>query len=237
MKSHYRNEYLYKNALAEKILLGRHSINTAFMLTEFRVADCIADVVVLNGTSHVYEIKSEYDRLDRLENQITAYRKIFDKIMVVTTESLLTTIESIIPQEIGIVILGEGKNRYVFRRKLQREAKSNKKNVDPYAIFSSLQRREYLKIIYKYFGVSLDTLPNTQIYKEAKSYFLKLSPIEAHDSMVEILQHRRNTMKVADFLNDMPRSLKAASLSVRLTKTERRRFVDILNKNISRAFQ
>ena len=60
----YRSEYIYKNAIANKILLGKHSLNTSHMLTEFRAANCKADVVVLNGTSTVYEIKSEYDFSD-----------------------------------------------------------------------------------------------------------------------------------------------------------------------------
>src|SRR4030042_4812846 len=37
MSRHYRNEYVYKNAIANKILLGKHSLNTSYMLTEFRV--------------------------------------------------------------------------------------------------------------------------------------------------------------------------------------------------------
>ena len=32
----YRNEYIYKNVIANRILLGRHNLNTSHMLTEFR---------------------------------------------------------------------------------------------------------------------------------------------------------------------------------------------------------
>jgi hypothetical protein len=69
----YRNEYVYKNVLANKILLGKHSLNTSQILTEFRVGRSKADVVLLNGTSTVYEIKSEYDSFARLEKQIQSY--------------------------------------------------------------------------------------------------------------------------------------------------------------------
>lgn len=36
----YRHEYIYKAALTHKILLGKHSLHTASMITEFRVGEC-----------------------------------------------------------------------------------------------------------------------------------------------------------------------------------------------------
>lgn len=231
----YRDEYIYKNAIAEKILLGKHNLNTAFMLTEFRVDDCKADAVVLNGTSHVYEIKSEMDSFERLDRQLAAYRKMFDFITVITTERLYNSVEERIPREVGIMVLADG--GYQFRiKKCRREAISNKGNVEPVVIFNSLQRREYLKIIKEAFGVSLAHLPNTQIYSEAKIYFEKLTPEAAHDAMVEALKHRRDTRRVADFVLNVSNSLKAASLSIRLTKEDRTRFVNLLHKDIASAF-
>lgn len=40
--AHHRCEYVYKNAIANKILLGRHSVRTTRFLSEFRVEDCKA---------------------------------------------------------------------------------------------------------------------------------------------------------------------------------------------------
>jgi hypothetical protein len=230
----YRHEYIYKNAIAEKILLGRHNLNTAFMLTEFRVDDCKADAVVLNGTSHVYEIKSEMDSFERLDRQLAAYHKMFDFITVITTERLYKSVSDRVPAEVGIMVLADG--GYQFRKKPFREAVSNKGNVDPVIIFNSLQRREYLKVIKEVFGVALTHLPNTQIYSKAKKYFERLAPETAHDAMVEALKYRRDTRRVADFVLDVPSSLKAASLSIRLTHEERTRFVNLLHKDITSTF-
>lgn len=231
----YREEYIYKNAIAEKILLGRHNLSTAFMLTELRVDDCKADAVVLNGTSHVYEIKSEMDSFDRLDRQLSAYQKMFDLITVITTERLYQAVADRTPKEVGIMVLAEGK--YQFKtRECYRKAESNKCNVVPSVIFNSLQRREYLKIIKEKCGVSLSDIPNTQIYREAKSYFEKLEPEVAHDEMVKALKHRRDIKRIADFIQDVPNSLKAASLSVKLTCEERSRFVTLLNKDIASVF-
>lgn len=233
---HYRHEYIYKNAIAEKILLGKHNLNTAFMLMEFCVDDCIADAVVLNGTSHVYEIKSDMDSLERLDRQIAAYLKMFDFITIITTERFYNAVDSRAPKGVGIMVLADGK--YQFRRKeYRRDALSNKSNVDPLVIFNSLQKREYLKIIKNRFNVSLANHPNTQIYSEAKQYFKQLSPEEAHDFMVVALKLRRDTLRVVDFVNGVPNSLKAASLSIRLTREERIRLVTLLyNRSIASAF-
>ncbi|MBS3909566.1 MAG: sce7726 family protein [Actinobacteria bacterium] len=231
----YRHEYIYKNAIAEKILLGKHNLNTAFMLMEFRADDCIADAVVLNGTSHVYEIKSEMDSFDRLDRQLAAYQKMFDFITIITTERLYKVVNERIPKEVGIMVLADG--RYQFRRNTcRREAISNKYNVDPIVIFNSLQRREYLRIIKKELGASLTHYPNTQIYGEAKKYFEQLTPELAHDAMVETLKNRSDTLRVADFVDVVPSSLKAAALSMRLTREERNRFIGLLHKGIASVF-
>lgn len=231
----YRHEYIYKNAIAEKILLGRHNLNTAFMLTEFRVDDCKADAVVLNGTSHVYEIKSEMDSFDRLDRQLVAYRKMFDFITVITTERLFKAVEERVPLEVGIRVLAEG--GYQFKRKTScREAISNKANVDPLVIFNSLQRQEYLRIIKEELGVALNQLPNTQIHGEARKLFAQLSPETAHDRMVGVLKLRKQTRRLADFIMEVPDSLKAASLSIRLTNEERNRFLSLLHRGIGATF-
>ncbi len=231
----YRHEYIYKNAIAEKILLGKHNLNTAFMLTEFRVDDCKADAVVLNGTSHVYEIKSEMDSFERLDRQLTAYHKMFDFITVITTERLYRAVEERVPPEVGIRVLAEGE--YRFRRDIcRRGATSNKANVEPIVIFNSLQRHEYLAIIKRVLEVPLSHLPNTQIYGEARKLFAQLSPVVAHDQMVEVLKLRKQTRRLADFIMEVPGSLKAASLSIRLTNEERTRFLDLLHQRIGATF-
>src|SRR3546814_5194136 len=57
----HRDEYIYRAAISHKVLMGTHSLRTASMLNEFRAGSCKADLVILNGTATVYEIKSERD--------------------------------------------------------------------------------------------------------------------------------------------------------------------------------
>ncbi len=223
----YRSEYIFKNAIANKILLGKHSLNTSIMLTEFRVANCKADTVILNGTSNVYEIKTEYDSLDRLDHQITAYENFFDRIYVITISNQVNKVIKAVSDNIGIIIYT---NRNTIRK--IRDAKSNKENVKPEVIFDSLRKNEYCDIIKDKFG-SLPEVPNTRIYSMYKDVFCKLSPCEAHDSMVNVLMKSRINHSLKEFILENPFSLKAYALKTSLSKKDQKNFINILDKRLT----
>lgn len=226
----YRNEYIYKNAIANKILLGRHSLNSSFMLTEFRAANCKADAVILNGTSNVYEIKSRFDNLDRLNRQISAYKLLFDHIHVIMPVEHLRKIKQEVDESIGLMVLRDNHSITTIRG-----PRSMKRNTKPEIIFDSLRKHEYMRIIKKEFG-RLPDVPNTRIYTDCKMLFCKLSPEVAHDSMVEILKQRGASRALREFVTSMPPSLKALSLSCKLSGEERIAFLDLLNKNTGPCF-
>ena len=222
----YRNEYIYKNAIANKILLGRHSLNSSFMLTEFRVGNCKADTIILNGTSSVYEIKSAFDNMDRLKRQISSYSLIFDHIHVITSDEQLQKVSEEIDDSIGLMVLS---NRHTIST--VRNSRSMKHQVRPAAIFDSLRRAEYTQIIRAEYGFVPD-VPNTQMYRECKELFCRLSPGDAHDGMVSVLRQRGNCRSLRDFIINMPSSLKAISLSCKLSHKEKAVFLNLLNVDV-----
>lgn len=204
----YRNEYIYKNAIANKILLGKHSLNTSHMLTEFRVGKCKADAVVINGTSTVYEIKSEFDSFARLESQIKAYFQIFDYINVITSSSQATKLKSILPDAVGILVLTNRNTISTIR-----ESKANKKNINLDTLFDSLRKKEYVKVVKEYYE-TVPNVPNTQIYRECKKLFCEIPPETAHDLTMNILLKRNNTKVLKEFITKAPSSLSAYALSI-----------------------
>ena len=144
-----RDEYVYKSALTHNILLGRHSLGTASLLTEFRVGSCKADVAILNGTSTVYEIKSERDTLSRLENQVQNYRKVFAKIYVVVAEPFIDQVLELTDSDVGVMSLARWN-----RVKTVREAVDRADAVCPTTIFDSLRLAEAMMILDS-FGAAL----------------------------------------------------------------------------------
>lgn len=226
MSSHYRNEYIYKSAIANKILLGRHSLNTSHMLTEFRVENCRADAVVLNGTSNAYEIKSEYDCLSRIQGQITSYMKVFDLVNVITSSSQLDKVHAGLPTEVGVLELTGN-----YTIKTVRDATSLKSDVRPEVIFDSLRKSEYLKIIREIFGC-VPNVPNTRIYAECRQLFCKLAPVVAHDEMVRVLKVRGNRQLLKDIILDIPESLRAYVIESSIDHRKARKLDEMLSREL-----
>ncbi len=206
----YRHEYVYKAAITHKILLGAHSLQTAAMLTEFRVGKCKADIAILNGTSTVYEIKSERDKLDRLNTQVHAYRQAFAKVNVITGENHLKSVLANVPSDVGVLLLT---NRYQIST--VREAVDAPERIIPGVIFDSLQMHEAKKILVS-LGFVVPKVPNTQIYQSLREQFVKLAPYEAHAGMVKVLKDTRSLKPLADLVDALPESLRAAAFSTPL---------------------
>lgn len=222
----YRNEYVYKNIIANKILRGEHFPDSSYMLTELDAGVCKADVVILNGTSVVYEIKSEYDSLDRIDKQIKEYQKVFDEINIITCDSQATKLEKIIPDEIGLVILTSDNDFHIIK-----SAKSNRFNVSPNIIFNTLRKNEYLEIIKRHYGFIPD-VPNTLIYAECQRFFSILQPKTVHDEMVAALSKRKEAKRLRDCFDNFPSSLKAYNVGHNLSRIQSKKFANLLRKRV-----
>ena len=72
-------------------------------------------VVIQNNKTIAVEIKSNNDNLSRLNEQISEYKKIFDYVLIVTTEKHVEHICKIAPPEIGIQIVEENRIFKIFR--------------------------------------------------------------------------------------------------------------------------
>ncbi len=222
----YRHEYIYKAALTHKILFGKHSLQTASMINEFRVGDCKADIAILNGTATVYEVKSERDSLARLERQVAAYATVFAKVYVIAAESHISAVLDTVPDSVGILCLNNRHNISTVR-----EAIDQPERTSPGAIFDSI-RREEARIILSSFGVSVPPVPNTELFKALRDAFVKLDPIQAQEGMVRVLKRTRNLLPLSALVDQLPPSLQTAALSVPLRKADHRRLVASVNTSL-----
>lgn len=220
---HHRAEYVYKNAIAEKILMGRHSPAASALFTEFRAGRAKADVVIVNGTSTAYEIKTELDSLGRLPGQLASYARIFDRVYVVTHESLAGKIERAVGRDVGLLCLTD---RYSLRR--LRAASSNADRVDPVSIFDCLRQDEYCEIVRQEFGY-LPESPGTWLDVECQKLFATLNPSTAHRRLVEVLGRRARGPALAGFVEAAPRSLKALCAAHPPSARRRAIFLEAIN--------
>jgi hypothetical protein len=224
-----RDEYIYKAALIQKILLGKHSLQTASMLNEFRVGECKADVVILNDSATVYEVKSERDSLSRLDRQLAAYAKVFARVYVIAGDNHTQAVMSVVPPEVGILRL----NRRYHISSL-REALDRSEHISPAAIFDSI-RTDEARMILALEGVSIPAVPNTSLHSALRELFIKLTPYQAHRGMVRVLKKTRNLLPLSDLIARLPLSLQTAALSVPLRKLDHTRLVAALNTSLQDA--
>lgn len=204
----YRCEYVYKNVIANKLFLNRHNSNKAHLISEFWAGDSRADVVILNDTSSVYEIKTEFDSLNKLPSQIDSYKKLFDKIYVVTDISLLEQVLVATDSIVGVLVLRNDLSLTEIR-----QATSNKDNTSPANIFDCMRRNEYINAIQSIMK-KVPNVPNTKVYTECKEMFCEFEPRQAHSLMVNLLRQRNNYPLKRALFGKLPTSLKHLWLEI-----------------------
>ncbi len=222
----YRNEYVYKNLIANKILLGKHSLKSSQILTEFRIGKNKADFIILNGTSTVYEIKSEYDSFARLDKQINSYCKAFEFVNVITSPVHTKKAYYSLPENIGILSLTNRNTISTIRK-----PKSNLENIDLSILFDSLRKNEYLQIINTYYGY-IPNVPNTKIYSVCKKLYSEIPIDKAVKLTNNILKKRNHSNVIIQYINKIPYSLVAYILNLGNNKTRIEKTLEILNKKI-----
>lgn len=186
LKREYRNEYYYKNTLLNNLLLGVHSTRTTTALTELPVGNAKADFILINGKAVVYEIKTQLDNFDRLNDQVENYYKAFSHVAVVSCEknrdSLLKRYEN---SPVGIYIIN--KRGCISQIKLPT---ANFSELNSSVLFSILRKQEYEDIL-KNFG---ETLPNTsafEYYDCCRNIFCNYDIISAYQATLKQLKRRK----------------------------------------------
>ncbi len=226
LSKEYRTEYFFKNIVAERLLLGRHSLNTATVLPEFRVGRNKADCVILNGSSTCYEIKSDFDNLDRLSEQLASYKKLFDKIYVVVGKLHLSKVLNSCDSEVGILELTPRKNLRTIR-----EAAISTEPVDISILMRSLRMHEYRDIASTLSEQNLD-YPNTEIFSVCESILQKSRSADVRTAFCTTLKKSRRIEK--DFILSLPRSLLMAGIGFKLRADHRRSLAENLKKTFSK---
>ena len=224
-----RDDYVYRAAIAEKVLLGKHSLNMASMLSEFRAGGSKADVVILNGTAEVYEIKSDRDSLSRLEDQVSDYEKVFASVNVITSEKHIDNVMQMVPGDTGIMCLTSR-----FQIEMVRDARDRPDRISPVTVLGSLRVNE-AKMILEMLGEPFPDIPNTMQYAVLREIFAKQDPASVHRAMVATLKETRSLAALKNFIGRLPRSLHARALSARINRSGHGRLVEAVSTPLSEA--
>lgn len=226
LRKSYKHEYYIKNLIARKILIGKHSLNTSTLLSEFRAGTNKADCVILNGESTCYEIKSEYDDTSRLPNQLESYLKLFDKVNVVTTKSHADKVEKIAPLSVGIFILSKRDSLTQIR-----PAITSSNPIDTDMLMASLRKPEYLSIVKELTGEA-PKCANTKIYNECRDILRSVDSATLRRLFCSTLKKTRKNDK--DYISALPSSLLMAGLEYSMSPAVKLRLLESMNTYISK---
>ncbi|GBO49850.1 MULTISPECIES: sce7726 family protein [Pectobacterium] len=210
LQKKYRNEYVYKNEIAKKIIKGYHRFNKVSYVNEFKVNGCIADVAIFNETSTAYEIKTELDSFERLDDQLTVYKNVFEFVYLVIPESKLNQAMAFIHENTGVITLTPSNIL-----KYERVASSNITDLSKDKMFNCFKPTEYVSLYEKLIGCK--PLGRAAEVKEmCRNIFLSLSVENAHTEMLKVLRNRSLEKFEKENFRALPQSLLATLLNLRL---------------------
>ncbi len=223
----YKNEYIYKNTLINDLLLKKYCLETTSVLNEFKIANSIADFTLLNGEARIYEIKTEYDSLDKLKKQISDYQKFANKVYVVSDSKFITKVLNEYEKSVVGIIEFTSNNEL----KEIKPATENLIFLDHSTIFKTLRKNEYLEIIYDFFGF-IPEVPNTMIFRECLSLILTIDISLFQKMAFNKLKERK--LKCPNLLksNETPYELKYICNSLNLNNKEYQSLYSFLNQTI-----
>lgn len=201
LRNQQRNEYYYMNTLLNKLLAGIHNVNTTSALSQVRIGRSIADFVLINGEGRVYEIKSDLDNFDRLNDQLLDYYHAFSKVSVLASIYELEKVRKVLSSfgdmgdSVGIYVLSERDT--IFSKERSREPIAFNDMLDHASIFKLLRKREYENVILSYYGELPQSEPVFH-FRACLELFRKIPILEAQALTHQELK-KRNKITVEEF--------------------------------------
>ena len=227
ISKYYRCEYVYKNELI-KLLLKKYGTRNSVYFSEFRVGNSIADMVMFNGESKAFEIKTEYDTPRRLDKQMDDYNGFFDKCYIIVPENRLDEYYDIVESTTGIITMNWDNGHIILKE--VRHALRNE-HFEPQALMSCLRTEEYKSIVLS-LGKSLEGVAGYDMYTYCCQVISKANPDKLRVLFLREVKKRKNNTAL---LRKYPMSIRQMMLSLNLSENKANKLLEQLNININQA--
>lgn len=184
LQKEYRHEYIYKTSLLSRFILKNYSLCDSVILNEFKVGKSKADIVVVNGTNKVFEIKTELDTPERLKTQIVDYYRAFSEVYIVTHHTLQEKYINLLEPGVGLIVFDADNSL--------REVRSSVKvfkYLDPSSMFRCLRKQEFLFLIKKLHG-AIPEASSFTLFRECLSVVSKYNPEIVQKYFLEAIKQR-----------------------------------------------
>lgn len=207
LKKEYQYEYIYKNEFLLQLIKKEYKTEHVF-LQEVPIFNNIVDLLVINGKTTAYEIKTEYDSLQRLESQLNSYSKVFDNIYIIVSEKHLEKLKDFLKDNFTYVGI---------------------------LIFSNKKIKSYKKAIQNP-NLCIENYENILTNTELSNYGITFQEIKDFDEKKafkicrDILKNRQKNGY--SIINDLPDSIKALVSNIHLVDWQKKRFIQKLSMNV-----
>lgn len=226
LEKEYRSEYVVKNTFINSYLLEKNALDSTVVFNEFRVGNAVADLVLMNGVSKAFEIKSELDSDARIVSQLSEYCQLFEECYIVIPKSQYKHYSKKVEKNIGIVLFEMKDGTYIVKQK--RKAKRNPKvSID--ILMRSVRCDEYKQMVLNAFG-KLPNVNSFDMYDACYDKLKTLSSRKLHSLFIEIVKKRKN---LTEQLPLFPREARQMYLSLPVNGKQILKLNELYNNIIS----
>jgi len=224
LRKNYKCEYIYKNTLLDS-LIKEYGTKNSLIVNEFKVGSSVADMVLFNGTSKAYEIKTELDSNKRLKGQLSDYSKVFRESYIVTHESLIKKYEEV-HESVGIIALTENNGKLSLKK--IRPAIENEK-MDVNILMRSIRTNEYKNIVKAFYGL-LPNVNSFDMFETCKAMICQIPSKTLHELFITEIKRRKSNNSSLD---KYQKELRQFCLSININEAQYNVFSKRLNNLIN----
>ncbi len=223
LERHYQNEYILKNTFLNEWLIKELGEYNSKLYSEFRVGDAKADLAMFNGSSKVFEIKTEFDSDRRLKMQLENYQMAFNQVFLIIPSAKIGLYERY-DKNVGIILFDSNCEQSFA---VYREAKI-RSEVDSAAIMKILHTREYKEIVQTYFG-DLPPMTSFNQFNTCNSLIHQMPNSALNEHFIAQMKKRgsKNALSKRYY-----REFNQISLAMKMDEHDRRQMLQVLKSKI-----
>ena len=174
------------------------------------MGNSIADMVMFNGTTRVFEIKTELDTDKRLLSQLEDYRKLFRECYLVVYRDCIDKFANI-DSEVGLIALSVERGR--VKLETIRDSAVNY-SIDYRTLIRSLRMGEYKELVRRYLGY-LPEMSSFSAFDVCEEIMATIPEEQLHSLFLEIMKERK-----MEKLTKYDKCLRQMALSMHLSERD-----------------
>jgi hypothetical protein len=223
LTDNYQNEYVFKNEFLNNWLIKELGEPNSQIFSEFRVVNSIADLVMFNGCSKIFEIKTELDSDSRLTLQLENYKKAFNQIFLIIPKSKVHIYEKK-DASIGLITY-DSSSENLFS--IYRDATLNL-DIETSVIMSILHTNEYKSIVKRHYGY-LPQMTSFNQFKVCSELILEIPKEELNKLFIDEIKKRSSSNALSSVYY---KEFNQLFLALKMNRNSKREMIESLKTNI-----